>query len=179
MHGIVHKTLKAYVVDRTDEETWNRLLERADVEAALFLPVSYYDDADLEAILEAVTAAAVQDRRQIERGFGRRLAPELLSTFGAHVRDDWDLLALLASIESVLESVDAASEQSTLPDVSGHRDGQAAVLSYRSRRDRHYCGLAHGILEGLVEEAEETATVSKRECVDEGADACTFRVALE
>ncbi|ARS89314.1 heme NO-binding domain-containing protein [Natrarchaeobaculum aegyptiacum] len=179
MHGIVHKTLEAYVVDRTDEETWDQLLERAGVEAALFLPVSYYDDADLEAILEAVTDAAVQDRRQIERGFGRRLAPELLSTFGAHVSDDWDLLALLASLESVAESVDASSTEATLPDVSGRRDGQATVVSYRSRRDTQYCGLAHGILEGLVDAADESATVSKHDCVETGDEACTFRVALE
>lgn len=177
MHGIVHKTLEQYVVDRSDEETWDRILERAGVDATLYLPVSYYDDADFEAILETVTDLAVQNRRQIERGFGRRLAPELRSTFGAHVDDDWTLRELLTELETVVASVDAASDETTIPDVTTRRDEDGILVSYRS--ERGYCGLAHGILEGLVDVYDEQATVSKRTCAEGDDDACTFLVALE
>ncbi|WP_049928158.1 heme NO-binding domain-containing protein [Halopiger goleimassiliensis] len=177
MHGIVHKTLEEYVVDRSDEDTWEAILEQADVEATLYLPVSFYDDAELEAILASLSEMAVQDRRQIERGFGRRLAPELLSTFGAHVADDWTLLELLAEIDEVVADVDAATAETSLPAVSGHRDGDEVVVTYRS--ERPYCAIAHGVLLGLTDAADATATVSKLECVDDGADACTFRVSRD
>ncbi|MCW8173238.1 hypothetical protein D8S78_19885 [Natrialba swarupiae] len=75
MHGIVHKTLKEYVVERTDEASWNAIVERAGLEPSLYLPVSHYDDAEFEAILETLSAVAVQERAQIERSFGRMLAP--------------------------------------------------------------------------------------------------------
>ena len=177
MHGIVHKTLEQYVIDRSDEETWDRIVERAGVDATLYLPVSYYDDADLEAILETVTDLAVQNRRQIERGFGRRLAPELRSTFAAHVDDDWTLREVLEHLEAVIASVDTASDETTLPDIETRRDEDGVLVSYRS--ERGYCGLAHGVLEGLVDDYDEQATVSKRTCAEGDDDACTFLVALE
>lgn len=177
MHGVVHKTLEEYVVDRSDEEAWEHIVEEAGVEATLYLPVSTYDDDEFEAILETLARHAVGDRRGIERGFGRRLAPELLSTFGAHVPGDWGLLELLDGIDAVLRSVETGTKAAALPSVSARREGGGAVVTYRSERE--YCGIAHGVLEGLVEAADATGTVSKRTCVDDGADACTYLVSLE
>ncbi|THE64605.1 hypothetical protein D8Y22_12315 [Salinadaptatus halalkaliphilus] len=177
MHGVVHKTLKEYVVDRSDEATWEAILERTDVEATLYLPVSTYDDRDIDVILETLSTMAVQNRRQIERGFGRRLAPELLSTFGAHVDTDWPLPTLLECLGTVIDNVDDATADTALPTITTRRDGDDILVTYRS--DRDYCGLAHGVLEGLVGEDETTTTVSKRDCVHDGAEVCSFRVTIE
>lgn len=177
MHGVVHKALEEYVVDRAGEDAWEAIVDRTDVEPTLYLPVSYYDDGEIEAILTALSSMAVQDRREIERSFGRRLAPELLSTFGAHVGDDWTLLELLANLDAVVADVGAATDRATLPEIDCRRDGAAAVVTYRSERE--YCGIARGILEGLVDAFDANATVSTEDCVRDGAEACTFRVAVQ
>ncbi|MFP8951351.1 heme NO-binding domain-containing protein [Natrialbaceae archaeon A-arb3/5] len=177
MHGIVHKTVKEYVVDRSDEDTWETIVERAGLEPSLYLPISHYDDEELDAILETVSEIAVQDRPQIERHFGRRLAPELLSTFNAHISADWDLVDLLEQLERVTTEVDAAATDSTVPDLSHRREGADVFITYRS--DRSYCSLAHGILEGLVSEYETDGTVTKVQCSDDGENACQFRLTLE
>lgn len=177
MHGIVHKRLEAYVVDRTSEESWAAVLERAGVESTLYLAVSTYDDAEIDAVLGALAELTGRDRRAIERDFGRTLAPALLSTFEAHVRDDRPLFDRLADLDGVIADVDASTDEPALPSVATRRASPDRVdVTYETHREHVYCGLAHGILEGIVDEAEANATVAEAACVRDGADACTFRV---
>lgn len=179
MHGIVHKTLKEYVVERTDDGTWDTVVEQSGLEPQLYLPVTNYDDAEIDAILETLSTMATQDRREIERDFGRTLAPELLSTFSAHIRRDWDLPELLAGLEDVHGDVDTATDGATLPELSCTREPDHAIVTYDTHRDHQYCGLAHGILDGLVAAFDGDATVTKTACVDDGDGSCRFHVALE
>lgn len=177
MHGIVHKTLESYVVDRADEDSWETILDDADIEPTLYLAVSTYDDREIDAILAALSSRATQRRREIERDFGRTLAPELRSTFDAHVSDGWDLFDLLEGLESVVGDVEAAADGVALPSVATTRTApDAAEVRYRTHRDHVYCGLAHGILEGLVDAADVTATVEERSCGRDGAGTCLFLV---
>lgn len=176
MHGIVHKTLEAYVVERTDDDTWETVRDRAGVEPTLYLSVSRYDDREIDAILTALSSMATQERRAIERDFGRRLAPELLATFDAHLRETWDPFALLENLESVLESVESSTE-AELPAITTSRESPGRVdLTYRTHRQPGYCGVAHGVLEGVVDAADVDATVAKRACVRDGDEACVFRI---
>ncbi|QLG49851.1 heme NO-binding domain-containing protein [Natrinema halophilum] len=179
MHGIVHKSLKEYVIERTGDDIWDTVIERSAIEPKLYLPVSYYDDGEIDAVLETLTGIATQNRQAIERDFGRSLAPRLLSTFSAHLRRDWDLTELLDSFEDVYEDVDVATEEATLPELTCTRNGDYAVVSYETHRNQQYCGLAHGILEGIISAYDTEATVTKTACVDHGADACRFRIDLE
>lgn len=179
MHGIVHKTLKEYVVDRTDDETWERVVERSGLEPRLYLPVANYDDEEIDAILETLSSMATQERRAIERDFGRTLAPELLSTFSAHIGRDWELTELLVSFDRVYDDIDVATEETALPELSCRHEGDHAVVTYDTHREHQYCALAHGILDGLVAAFGADASVTETACVDDGADACRFRVALK
>ncbi|ELZ15913.1 Heme NO binding domain protein [Natrinema thermotolerans DSM 11552] len=179
MHGIVHKTLEEYVVERTDDDTWDTIVERSELEPQLYLPVSHYDDDEIDAILETLSGMATQDRAAIERDFGRRLAPELLSTFSAHVGSDWDLPELLVGLEDVYDDIETATDETSLPKLSCTRESDHAIVTYDTHRDRQYCGLAHGILDGLVAAFDADATVTKTDCVADGADACRFRVDFE
>lgn len=176
MHGIVHKSLKEYVVERTDDDTWDTIVERSGLEPQLYLPVTNYDDSEIDAILETLSTMATQDRTAIERDFGRTLAPELLSTFNAHFRREWELPELLDSLEDVSDDVDAATAETSLPALATTRESDRVTVTYDTHRDRRYCGLAHGILEGFVAAFDADGTVTKVACVDDGADVCRFRV---
>lgn len=179
MHGIVHKTLEQYVVDRADEDAWDRIIDRADVEPTLYLQVSHYDDDEIDAILETLASMAGEDRHAIEQDFGRALAPELLSTFGAHVRNDWGVLELLDEIETLRTAVENASADVELPEVMSRRAGTEVHVTYSTHRDPTYCRLAHGILEGLVTAFDEDGTVTEEECVHEGGTTCRFLVTID
>ncbi|WP_408956685.1 heme NO-binding domain-containing protein [Natrinema sp. 74] len=179
MHGIVHKSLKEYVVERADDDTWDTIVEQSNFEPKLYLPVTHYDDGEIDAVLGELSSMATQDRDAIERDFGRTLASELLSTFNAHLRRDWEFAELLTSLAAVSNDVNGATEEASLPTISCTRESDAAIVTYDTHRDQQYCGLAHGILEGLATAYGTDATVTKTACVDDGAGECTFRVDLE
>lgn len=183
MHGIVHKTLAEYVTENAGDDAWKTIVERANIEQTLYLPVSSYDDGEIDAVLTVLADLAVQNRRQIERDFGRALAPELLSTFGAHVHREAELVDLLTDLESIVADVEQATGRDSLPDLSGRlvedtdTNTNTVIVTYRS--DREYGELARGILEGVVDASETEGTVTKEGCTDEGDDACTFHVTVE
>ncbi len=174
MHGIVHKTLKEYISEITDPDTWTTMVDRANIEPKLYLPVSHYDDAEIDALLSVFAETRVQDRETIEQDFGRRLAPALVSTFDAHIRDEWGLFGLLEGIETVTKSVDKTTSGTTVPEVTCELTDSGAIVTYRSQRN--YCQLAHGILEGLGETYEVDVEVTKETCIHDGDEACTYSV---
>lgn len=173
MHGIVHQTLKEYVVDRTDEEAWAAVLDRAGIEPKLYLQVSRYPDEEVAAILEALAAMSGHDPAVIERDFGRALAPVLVRTFKAHVRPDRDPFEVLDSLETIYAEL-STKDGTNPPAIACERDGDVAVVTYRS--DRDHCAMAHGILDGLLETLGADATVTETGCVHDGDEVCRFRV---
>ncbi|WP_276254901.1 heme NO-binding domain-containing protein [Halomontanus rarus] len=201
MHGIVHQSLKRYVVEKTDERSWQAVLERSGIEPKLYLPVTHYDDAEFDTILETVATMSNHERAAVERDVGRFLAEPLLRTFRGHIRPRWDLLTLLDSLEEIAEDLRSKRAETEPPTLScerieggGDGDGDGAGadtgvrIGYTSERD--YCALAHGILEGIVTEYDETGTVEKVACVHderepttesvENVDGdCLFRVVIE
>lgn len=177
MHGIVHRTLKEYVVAKTDEESWSTVSERAAVEDQLYLLVTHYPDSDVQAILDTLAEMSGYDRRLLERDFGRTLGPELLDTFKAHIKEPWDLEKFLEVLPRVTKEVAEKKAETSVPDIETSVEAGTAELTYSSERE--YCGMAHGILESIVSTYDEEATVSKEVCVDDGADRCVFAVEWE
>lgn len=199
MHGIVHQSLKRYVVEKTDERSWQTVLERSGIEPKLYLPVTHYDDAEFDTILETVATMSNHERAAVERDVGRFLAEPLLRTFRGHIRPRWDLLTLLDSLEEIAEDLRSKRAETEPPTLScerieGGRDGDGTgtgtgvQIGYTSERD--YCALAHGVLEGIVTEYDEIGTVEKVACVHEERDPtaesvenvdgdCLFRVVIE
>lgn len=176
MHGIVHKTLKEHVEEDVSGVDWDGIADRAGLEPKLYLPVTHYPDEEIDAVFEALTAATGESEADVQRAFGRRLAPELLNTFKAHVRDDWATRELLLALEIVYERVGAQDEDSDLPDVATDADGGDVVVTYASERE--LCSLAEGIVLGVADHYDDDVTITEPECVRKGADRCRLRVAF-
>ncbi|MCU4741184.1 heme NO-binding domain-containing protein [Halobacteria archaeon AArc-m2/3/4] len=165
MHGIVHQSLKRYVVEKTDERSWATVLERSGIEPKLYLPVTHYDDAEFDTVLETVATMSGHDRAAVERDVGRFLAEPLLRTFRGHIRPGWDLLTLLTSLGEIAEDLRSKRAETEPPTLSCERISDGVRVGYAS--DRDYCALAHGVLEGIVTEYGESGTVEKVACVHE------------
>ncbi|SNZ15728.1 Haem-NO-binding [Natronoarchaeum philippinense] len=173
MHGIVHKTLKEYV-EGIDAAEWDDVADRAGLDPKLYLPVSRYPDEEVDAVFAALAASTDENEAAHQTAFGRTLAPELLNTFKAHVRDDWGTQELLLALEVVYERVAAQDEESTLPDVATEADGGDIVVTYRSERE--LCAVAEGIVLGVAEKYDDEVTINERTCTKDGDDHCTLRV---
>ncbi|MFC7213881.1 heme NO-binding domain-containing protein [Saliphagus sp. GCM10025334] len=161
MHGLVHQTLKTYVVEKTDEASWAVVLERSGIDPRLYLPVSHYPDEEIATILETVAELSGHEVAAVERDFGRTLAPALLQNFRAHWREDWSLVDLLEALEEIAAALAAKSAENRPPTVTCESTESGLQVTYRSHRD--HPAMAHGILEGLAREFEADVTVTRVE----------------
>ena len=175
MHGVIHRRLKQYVEERMPAGAWDRVVERADVEPKLYLPVSHYPDEEFESVIQAIADLSGHDVATVRRDFGRFLAPELLNTFGAHVRNDWSLLDVLEHLDRIYADIEAQNEDNDPPTVSSDRVvTDMTVLTYQS--PRRLCQVGHGIIEGLAVEYGERVSIEEERCMLEGDDHCEFTI---
>lgn len=176
MHGILHKSLKSYVAENMGEDVWDDILDRAEIDPKLYLPVSHYPDSDLTRSLSVIAEMSGHEEAAVQRDFGAFLADDLLSTFKAHVRDDWSTFDLLESLPTIYDQIEAQNPETTTPDVSTERLGDGvAVVEFRS--DRDLCTLGEGIVVGLAEALDDPCEVTQELCSRDGEDHCEFHVA--
>ncbi|PSP79114.1 hypothetical protein BRC81_06505 [Halobacteriales archaeon QS_1_68_20] len=174
MHGILFKQLKEYVTEEYDEETWADAMDQAGIEPKLYLPVTEYPDDEAERLFAAVGSITDTDERDLLEALGAYLAPELLDTFEAHVRDDWDALDLLAHPENEVFTV-LHSEDARDGEVTARREGEdGVVVEYAS--PLQMCPLAEAVVETVAEEHGERVDVTHGTCMRRGADACEIAV---
>lgn len=178
MHGIIHKSLKGYVEAELPDESWDEVMDAAGIEPKLYLPVSHYPDEEVTAIVEALAERTDHTEGTLLVDFGEFLAPELLDTFKAHVRNDWGTLDLFENLESIYEDVASSNDETTSPDVDTERVGDDAVsIVYRSELE--LCALGKGIVRGIAATYDETATVEESACQLDGDDRCELTVTAE
>ena len=178
MHGIVHRSLKQYVLEKAGERNWNTVRERAALEQKLYLPVTYYDD-EFDAVVDTLASMSGHDRHAIERDVGYFLAEPLLQTFRGYIRNTWDFLTLLESLEAIAISLHAERPDTNPPTIRCEplESGGGVRVGYRSSRS--YCSVAWGVLEGVADAYDESVVVTEERCTRDGDEECVFHVAFE
>ncbi len=177
MHGIVHKAFKEFVETEVDGINWEAVVDEAGLEPTLYLPVTDYPDEEFTRAATALSELSGRPDASLHKSFGRSLAPSLLDTFKAHIRDDWDAREVLLALDSIYEQLDSDDEYSTSSTVSTRTDGNEVVLTYRS--DRQLCTVLRGIVIGIADEYERTAEIVEPACLQAGADRCELHVTLD
>jgi len=173
MHGILFKQLKTYVSDRWDDDVWTESMDEAGIEPKLYLPVTDYPDDEAMRLIDAVTTVTGVDRRELLDDFGESLAPALLDTFKAHVKDDWGAMDLLE--HSGNEVFEVLRSENAVDEVTAERTAEdTVVVEYGSSLE--LCTMAKAIVRGLADEHGESVDVTERACAKQGADACEIRV---
>jgi predicted hydrocarbon binding protein len=174
MHGILFKYLKEYVESEYDQDAWEEAMEVADIEPKLYLPVTEYPDDEAVRLVDGVAEVTGADQHELLEAYGERLAPELLDTFNAHVRDDWGPFDLMEHTDNEVFEV-FYSEEGDDDEVAASRpDRDTVVVHYASALEM--CELAKGVLRGLAHTRDVDVEVTEGVCMHEGADHCELTV---
>lgn len=177
MHGIVHKAFKEYVESEIDGVNWDSVTDEAGLDPKLYLPVTHYPDEEFTGAATALAELSGRTDASIQRSFGRSLAPALLDTFKAHIRDDWDAREVLLTLDSIYEQLDSGDDGGASATISTQIDGDEIVLTYRS--DRELCQVLRGIVLGVADEYGRTAEITEPVCLREDDERCELRVTLD
>lgn len=175
MHGILFKYLKEYVEAEYGPDAWEAAMDEAGIEPKLYLPVTDYPDEEAFALLDGVTTVTGAEERALLADYGERLAPELLDTFEAHVRDDWGLFDLLEHTDNEAFAV-FYSEEGDEDEVTASRP-DAGTVAYEYASAMEMCEFAKGVLRGLADEWGVDVAVTEGACMHDGADHCEITVA--
>lgn len=178
MHGVIFRALKEHVTEEHGEDVWSEMMDAAGIEPKLYLPVSYYPDRELHALVAAGSDVTGRSEADLLEGFGADLAPDLLDTFSTYVPDEWGTLEVLANLGEIYDAVESGTDEADTPDVDPERDGENAVV-VRYRSDRELCDLGTGIVRGVAEAYGDSVRVREDACMHDGADACEIRVTLQ
>ncbi|GAB3032464.1 heme NO-binding domain-containing protein [Natronobiforma cellulositropha] len=176
MHGLVHRTLKQYISEKAGERSWETVRERAGVDAKLYLPVTHYEDAEFDALVDALASMSGHGRDAIERDVGYFLAEPFVGTFRSYLRTEWEFEDLLESLAEVADALATERGETKPPTLACERlETDRLQVSYRS--DRSYPALAHGLLEGVAAAYDEPVTVTR--ISETGDEDARFEVRLE
>jgi hypothetical protein len=175
MHGIVHRSLKQYVIERSDDDGWNIVTDVAGVEDDMFLPIAEYPDEDVVAVLDAVADLTDHPTTDVQVDFGRYFAPQLLDTFDALIPADLDGLGAIAALDRLYPEVVSKDGPADSVELSTSRpDEDTVVIEYDSRRD--LSAMLEGIARGIAAEYALQVSVDRESSPIPDRPDCTLTV---
>ncbi|ELY47507.1 heme NO-binding domain-containing protein [Natronorubrum sulfidifaciens] len=176
MHGIILKTLQAFVVDTYGEDAWLSVQREADIEEKVYVPVTVYPDRDVYELARTAGELTDQSPRTILTQYGKWVVPSLLETYDLHIDDEWNGLELIANIQQFHTSLRTRDLTTlTTPRIRSERLGEDRVrITYDS--DRMLCDVARGAIAGVAERFDEDLIAEEQTCMHEGDDACRFDI---
>jgi hypothetical protein len=178
MKGIVFNLFEAVVRRDYGEDTWEALLEAANVDGA-YTSLGNYSDEEMMKLVGFASSALKMPADDVVRWFGRNALPLLAKKhphfFEPHQSTRPFLLTLNDVIHSEVRKLYPGSE---LP-VFSYDTSSSEVLLLHYRSPRKLCALAEGFIEATAAHYGEELSLDQPECMKRGDDKCVLRVSVK
>jgi len=177
MHGIILKTLKDFVVERHDTETWEAVQARAGREGEMYVAVTTYDEEVTVELLEATLEVTGTSMETFMYEWGVWIIEPIIDIYGsAYVEPDWDGLDLLTQIEAIHTQLRQRRMGEMTPPVLRIEQVEDELLKIVYGSQRRWCQWIPGLIEGVGDYYDEEFRYKEHTCMLEGDDRCTFSV---
>jgi hypothetical protein len=172
--GIIFNLLEEVVTQQLGEDTWDALLDAADLDGA-YTSLGSYPDADLLALVAAASAALDKPADDVVRWFGVHAIPLLARKYPALFERHRATRPFLLTLNGIIHpEVRKLYPGADTPEFDVDDADQALVLGYQSKR--RLCALAEGLIEGAAAHFGETVRIEHPVCMKRGDAQC--RLAL-
>jgi predicted hydrocarbon binding protein len=178
LNGILHIEFERFVKARLGGRGWPEVLRAARVEARLYVPRTDYPDAELLALLAALSAKTGESAAAIQEAFGEFIVPDLMALARSFVDPTWKTIDLIANTEATIHEVLRRAGTNTSPPLlkCEKTSPREVVVAYASTRKM--CAFARGIANGVAKHYGERISIDEPACMLKGAAACELRVAV-
>lgn len=175
MKGIVFNLLAEAVSQQYGDDTWDNLLDAADLDGA-YTSLGNYPDTDIVKLVMAASEALKQPPEAILRWFGRAAMPMLAArypNFFIHHLNTRSFLLTLNDIihPEVRKLYPGAGTPEFEFDVS---DSEVLSMTYQS--PRKLCALAEGFVCGAADHYGETLKLEHPQCMHRGDSKCLLKL---
>lgn len=177
MKGVVFNLLETVVQREYGENTWDSLLESAEVDGA-YTSLGNYPDGELLKLVSAASTALKLPPAVIVRWFARNALPILASKypkfFEAHTSTRPFLLTLNDIIHPEVRKIYPGADVPVFDyDTS---DPNVLLMGYKSARK--FCSFAEGLIEGAAAHYGEEVAIEQPKCMHRGDEKCLLKISF-
>lgn len=158
MKGVIFNVVEEVVHDLFDADTWDDLLDVAEVDGA-YTALGDYADTELLAIVSAACAATGNSAEEVLRLVGHHALPKLAARVPESIVDAPDAIAFIRKVNDIIHPEVLKIYPDSIPpafEFEDHPDG--LIVTYRSKRNLP--ALAEGLLSGVSLLFEEDVAVT-------------------
>jgi hypothetical protein len=176
MKGIIFNLLESAVRDEHGEDTWDELLERADLEGA-WTSVGSYPHEDLLRVASEAAAMWGWSQDDVIRWFGRAAIPRLAAVYPTFFAGHASAFPFLRTLNDVhhLEVLKVYPD-ADLPVFAFDPPKEPGVLTMRYSSARALCTFGEGLIHGAGDHFGEKLSVRQPQCVHRGDATCVLQI---
>lgn len=175
MKGIVFNLLGDIVSRKYGANTWDDLLDAADLDGS-YTSLGSYPDEELGKLVGAASARLGTPPQDIVRWFGREALPLLAAKypqfFAPHRDTRSFVLTLNAIIHPEVRKIYPGAETPEFEFAAGPQGS----LSVTYRSSRKLCAFAEGLIEGAAKHFGERVTIAHSFCMHRADDYCRLEL---
>ncbi len=171
MKGIVFNLLEEAVTAHHGEETWDTVLDTAELEGA-YTSLGSYPDEEFVALVNATAQLLDREPQPLIRWFGRQALPMLGAKYPRLFAGYSDSYSFVLALNDIIHpEVKKLYPEADVPEFA-FDDSTAGVLALGYRSPRRLCAFAEGLLEGTAEWFGERVTLDQPQCMHRGDLSC-------
>jgi hypothetical protein len=175
LKGIVFNLLEEAIVTAHGEDAWDDALDAAGVDGA-YTSLGSYPDADLGAIVQAMSERTGEPPQDIIRWFGRQALPSLARANPEFFTPHTELTSFLGTLNDIIHpEVRKLYPGADVP-TFGYETSADGTITMRYYSPRRLCAFAEGLIQGAASHFGQTVAIDQPQCVHRGDALCTIEV---
>ena len=177
MKGIIFNVVEEVVTDRYGEDTWDSLLDAAELDGS-YTSLGSYPDEDLFRLVGAASEALGMPAGDVVRSLGQGAIPLLADRYPEFFKAHTSTRAFLLTLNDIIHpEVRKLYPGASVPDFDFESDEDGnLLLGYSS--ERQLCALAEGFILGAADHYGENVDLTQPLCMLRGDDKCVIRCAF-
>lgn len=178
MKGIVFTLLEEAVIQAFGEDTWDDLLEAAQLDGA-YTSLGTYPDEHLFALVQATATKLNMTERDVIRWAGQKMIPLMAEKYGEFFTPHDNTRSFLLTLNNVIHpEVRKLYPGADVPEFGFDTSSDdVLVMTYVSKRKM--CGFGMGLIDGAAEFYQETVHIEQPQCLHNGDAQCVFEISFE
>lgn len=173
MKGIIFNLFEQAVVAAHGQDTWEGLLEAAELDGA-YTSIGSYPDKELFALVSEGSRRLGQDEGETLRWFGRQALPLLASAYPEFFSEHRSTIPFLLTLNDVIHAEVLKLYPGADVPTFDFDDCGDHVLALGYHSSRGLCALAEGLVEGAAGQFGEEVAIEQTECTHRGAERCVL-----
>ncbi len=178
MKGIIFNLLEEVVRRDYGEETWERLLEAAQLDGS-YSALGNYPDEHILKLVTAASAALNTPADAIVRWFGRNALPLLAERYPEFFAPHRSTRTFLLTLNDIIHTEVRKLYPGADVPVFDYDTSSREVLQMGYRSPRKLCALAEGFIEAAAAHYGEEVTLEQTTCMMRGDERCLFRMSFK